>query len=334
MGGFMLYLYRASLLLLAITFALGLEKAPMAWAVLLLIPGTVSGFYVGVALHKEALDEMQAEEEEEFEYSDLVGPYFSRMVKEMFLVFLVGGLLAGAYGPSGFGMVETLTVLSMVASYLLVMMLGSAYSGLLMAKTNPEKGRALGLIGGLVFGVLVEVVIAGFLWSKHDENVLWMLLVVPTVVVFIRLAAKRPHPERVGKSSLLANALLCALALPLTVGFLAIMTMRGHRSGGSLTACKSNLKNIGTAMEMYSTDWSGKYPEDINMLTPNYLKTIPECPTANEITYTLQTGESAAYNDQGFKDYYFLQCEGENHTNVSVPANYPQYDGIQGLIER
>ena len=106
MGGFMLYLYRASLLLLAITFALGLEKAPMAWAVLLLIPGTVSGFYVGVALHKEALDEMQAEEEEEFEYSALVGPYFSRMVKEMFLVFLVGGLLAGAYGLVRLAFVE------------------------------------------------------------------------------------------------------------------------------------------------------------------------------------------------------------------------------------
>ena len=32
------------------------------------------------------------------------------------------------------------------------------------------------------------------------------------------------------------------------------------RAQGQLTACKSNLKNIGTAMEMYSTDWSGKYP--------------------------------------------------------------------------
>ena len=30
------------------------------------------------------------------------------------------------------------------------------------------------------------------------------------------------------------------------------------RAQGQLTACKSNLKNIGTAMEMYSTDWSGK----------------------------------------------------------------------------
>ena len=37
------------------------------------------------------------------------------------------------------------------------------------------------------------------------------------------------------------------------------------RAQGQLTACKSNLKNIGTAMEMYSTDWGGKYPTAIGL---------------------------------------------------------------------
>ena len=106
------------------------------------------------------------------------------------------------------------------------------------------------------------------------------------------------------------------------------------RAGGLLSHCKSELKNIGTAMEMYSTDWSGKYPTSLGQLTPKYLKTIPECPWAGEVTYTLQTGLNVAYNSRGFRDYYFVQCEGENHTAVSVPPNYPQYDGIQGLIER
>ena len=32
------------------------------------------------------------------------------------------------------------------------------------------------------------------------------------------------------------------------------------RAQGHLTACKSNLKNIGTALEMYSTDHAGRYP--------------------------------------------------------------------------
>ena len=106
------------------------------------------------------------------------------------------------------------------------------------------------------------------------------------------------------------------------------------RSRGQLTACKSNLKNIGTAFEMYSTDNSGKYPPTMDLLTPNYLKTIPECPAAGRVTYTMRTGENAAYNTAGFQDYYFIQCEGKNHTAVSVPENYPQYDGIQGLLDR
>ena len=107
------------------------------------------------------------------------------------------------------------------------------------------------------------------------------------------------------------------------------------RAQGQLTACKSNLKNIGTAMEMYSTDWSGKYPTaGMNLLTPNYLKTIPECPAAGTVTYTALFGSGSAYNTSGFQDYYFIQCAGNNHTSVSVPANYPQYDGIQGLIDR
>lgn len=84
---------------------------------------------------------------------------------------------------------------------------------------------------------------------------------------------------------------------------------------------------------MYSTDFEGKYPANLDLLTPNYLKTLPECPAAAEVTYTYQSGLNAAYN-KGFEDYYFIQCEGENHSSVSVPANYPQYDGIQGLIER
>lgn len=109
------------------------------------------------------------------------------------------------------------------------------------------------------------------------------------------------------------------------------------RAQGQLTACKSNLKNIGTAMEMYSTDWSGKYPDDGGIraaLTPNYLKTIPECPAAGSDVYDLTTDPANAYNTANFTDYYHAQCGTTFHQAVSVPTDYPQYDGIQGLIER
>lgn len=104
------------------------------------------------------------------------------------------------------------------------------------------------------------------------------------------------------------------------------------RSGGSnLTACKSNLKNLGTAVEMYSTDHSGKYPAKLSQLTPNYLKTILTCPSAGTSTYTYQTGPKAAYNTPGYEDYYFIECKGDNHSDGS--PNFPQYDSINGLYE-
>ncbi len=107
------------------------------------------------------------------------------------------------------------------------------------------------------------------------------------------------------------------------------------RSRGQLTACKSNLKNIGTAMEMYSTDWGGKYPTNGKVsLTPNYLKTVPDCPAAGTDTYTMEIGLKATYNTMSFEDYYFVYCSGHNHKSVSLPQNYPQYSGIVGLIER
>jgi type II secretory pathway pseudopilin PulG len=128
--------------------------------------------------------------------------------------------------------------------------------------------------------------------------------------------------------------ILALLGIFGVLGAIMVPNFIRARSRGQLTACKSNLKNIGTAFEMYSTDWSGKYPANLDLLTPNYLKTIPECPATGDVSYTMKTGSTAAYNTAGFEDYYFIQCEGENHTAVSVPENYPQYDGIQGLIDR
>jgi type II secretory pathway pseudopilin PulG len=128
--------------------------------------------------------------------------------------------------------------------------------------------------------------------------------------------------------------LFCLVGVTAVLGAIVVPNYISSQSRGGITACKSNLKNIGTGLEMYSTDWDGMYPTTFAALTPNYLKTIPECYAAGRVTYTLQTGENVAYNTAGFKDYYFLQCEGANHTSVSVPENYPQYDGVQGLIDR
>jgi prepilin-type N-terminal cleavage/methylation domain-containing protein len=99
------------------------------------------------------------------------------------------------------------------------------------------------------------------------------------------------------------------------------------RAQGQVTACKSNLKNCGTAMEMYSTDNSGRFPTALTVLTPNYLKTIPTCPSAGSATYT------AGFTSASNPDAYTIYCNGTNHAGVNAALNYPQYTSTQGLIQ-
>jgi len=128
--------------------------------------------------------------------------------------------------------------------------------------------------------------------------------------------------------------LLCVCAVFVAAWLLAPQFTRSCHRQTPLTACKSNLKNIGTALEMYSTDWSGHYPPNLNLLTPNYLKTLPECLNAERVTYRIATGLNAPLNHGRFQDYYLVECTGTSHQDVNIPADYPKYTGIMGLIEQ
>lgn len=128
---------------------------------------------------------------------------------------------------------------------------------------------------------------------------------------------------------------VASLILLLVIWSLARPSGVRARARGELSACKSKLKELGAAMEMYSVDWGGHYPPlGKAQLTPKYLKTIPECPRSGTDTYLFESGLSATYNTQSYQEYYLIRCSGENHLSVSVPADYPQYSGILGLIER
>lgn len=94
---------------------------------------------------------------------------------------------------------------------------------------------------------------------------------------------------------------------------------------GRLTACKSSLKNIGTALEMYSTDNAGQYPGNLSEITPNYLHVLPTCAQAGKVTYE--------YNVSKKPDNYTIWCNGYYHRECGA-TNYPQYDGVKGLIEK
>lgn len=119
----------------------------------------------------------------------------------------------------------------------------------------------------------------------------------------------------------LAGSILTVLLAILLPGFIR---PAGH---GQLTACKSNLKNIGTAVEMYASDNEWVYPHKLSDLLPgNYMKAIPTCPACGQDSY------SGTYQAQG-KEFTFC-CRGDNHAKaLPGPAtmNLPAYSGTKGL---
>jgi hypothetical protein len=88
--------------------------------------------------------------------------------------------------------------------------------------------------------------------------------------------------------------------------------------------CESNEKNIGTALEMYSTDNSGRYPRSLSKLVPSYLLAIPTCPTAGTDTY------SRYYQSASNPDGYTFMCTAK-HKIAAETWNFPEYCSSQGV---
>lgn len=125
-------------------------------------------------------------------------------------------------------------------------------------------------------------------------------------------------------------AIIAILAAILVPNFLKA------RAQGQLTACKSNLKNIGTAAEMYATDNGGRYPQQETDFTATdagsgagggaYMKSIPMCPAAGDASnYKVTISERP--------DYFGVQCIGENHKAAGIKTDFPQFDSIASLME-
>jgi hypothetical protein len=97
------------------------------------------------------------------------------------------------------------------------------------------------------------------------------------------------------------------------------------KAEGQLTACKSNLHNIATALEMFASDQNGSYPASLAELIPNYLRMVPTCPASGTDTY------SSTYKQFPGPVFFRVQCNGGAHPGY--PAGTPAYDGEQGFGE-
>ncbi|MFP4498726.1 MAG: type II secretion system protein [Vulcanimicrobiota bacterium] len=115
------------------------------------------------------------------------------------------------------------------------------------------------------------------------------------------------------------------LAYPVFTGVVTLNNFRISR-GNNYFFCRSNLKILGTAIEMYKTD-NNKYPSFLNELTPDYLKNIPCCPENLNKYYVYHT-----YLDEKGEYQFVVYCQGNNHSLKEKKPDYPQFRSVGGLI--
>lgn len=109
------------------------------------------------------------------------------------------------------------------------------------------------------------------------------------------------------------------------------------------TQCQSNLKNIGTALYIYSSNNMGKFPITLEEVTPKYLNKIPRCAwdssgksfaSAYYKRVCRFSGEDYVYSTYDGRNRFLMYCSGNNHKDVGVGENYPQYNSDEGLIPK
>jgi len=133
--------------------------------------------------------------------------------------------------------------------------------------------------------------------------------------------------------------LLIVCAIVVLLFLIVVPNFLKARARGQLTACKSNLKNLATALEMYSSEHKGRYPERLDQLIPgNYLRQIPTCPSRSALWgRSLGPGHDYTYEVTTRPDYFSMCCKGD-HANAyrgfeGDPHYYPRYDSKEGLLD-
>lgn len=110
------------------------------------------------------------------------------------------------------------------------------------------------------------------------------------------------------------------------VAILTPYVIRPRHSGSLLGACGSNLRNLGTALELYANDWQGEYPAALTRMAPEIIRLVPPCPVSQQPYRYWRTPRRRGY---------LVYCSGLHHTaNGVTEPNYPQYTPRKGLSSR
>ena len=87
--------------------------------------------------------------------------------------------------------------------------------------------------------------------------------------------------------------LLVVLAILAILIAIAIPVYKGQKEKAAITAHNANVRVLETAVESYKQD-NGKYPETLEALEGNYIKSVPKVPASEELkskSYSITNGK-------------------------------------------
>ncbi len=138
--------------------------------------------------------------------------------------------------------------------------------------------------------------------------------------------------------------LMIVIAIIAILAAVLVPNFMRAREASRLTACKSNLKNISTAVETYSNDYDGLYPGNtrfqdinssgtngVNTLATTYIGKTLNCPAAAAAyRYRLATDSGAGY---------WIYCPAANGSGVTPSRRHrknnqdggPIFDSATGI---
>lgn len=147
--------------------------------------------------------------------------------------------------------------------------------------------------------------------------------------------------KKLGRKGFTLIELMIVIAIIAILAAILVPNFVRARAQGQFAACTSNLKNIGTACEMYAADHNGRYPQNgqdlnnpqaaNNVGGTAYLQRFPTCPASND---------GYAYQSVSNPDYYVIACNTGNHQQAGVinsgtnagNNNWPRFDSQTGLM--
>jgi hypothetical protein len=95
--------------------------------------------------------------------------------------------------------------------------------------------------------------------------------------------------------------------------------LQAHRHR-QLDLCRSNVREISRALEMYSSDSAGRYPPNLDALVRSgHIQAIPTCPAAGFDNY------SSTYHASAKPDGFSFGCAGRHHGEPSRAKTYPAW---------